>query len=144
MPTICTSTSFEPYRENDLDMSFDFDLFIENYCISHPIKFTQQHFTEFLIRHGLMLLWFRDLMNVTEKLHFIDPMFRHSCLMPSLEADLIVATSAPFKCTLISCSFFWRGVNRRQVVSRHRHDLNQRGPSWYARLPNKGAGGNVN
>ena len=29
MPTKCKSTSFEPYRENDLDMSFDFDLFIE-------------------------------------------------------------------------------------------------------------------
>ena len=96
MPTICTSTSFEPYRENDLDMSLDFDLFIE----------ITVFLIQFLIRHGLMLLWFRDLMNVTEKLHFIDPMFRHSCRVPSSEADLIVATSAPFKCTLISCPFF--------------------------------------
>ena len=33
--------------------------------------------------HGLMLLWFADLMNVTETLQFIDPTFRHSCLVPS-------------------------------------------------------------
>ena len=30
-----------------------------------------------------MLLWFKDLMNVTEKLQFIDPTFRHSCIVPS-------------------------------------------------------------
>ena len=35
------------------------------------------------IRHGLMLLWFKGLMNVTEKLQFIDPTFRHPCLAPS-------------------------------------------------------------
>ena len=32
--------------------------------------------------HSLMLLWFKDLMNVTEKLQFIDPTFWHSCLVP--------------------------------------------------------------
>ena len=47
IPIIWTSTLFEPYRENDLDMSFDFDLSIENYSISRPTKFIQQHFTEF-------------------------------------------------------------------------------------------------
>ena len=31
------------------------------------------------IRHGLMLLCFKDLMKVTEKFQFIDQMFRHSC-----------------------------------------------------------------
>ena len=36
-----------------------------------------------IIRHGLMLLWFKDLINVTEKLQFIDPMSGHSCLVPS-------------------------------------------------------------
>ena len=30
-----------------------------------------------------MLLWFKDLMNVTEKLQSIDPTFRHSCPVPS-------------------------------------------------------------
>ena len=41
--------------------------------------------------------------------------------------------------SLISCLFLWRGVNRRQEVSRHHHDLKERGRTWYARLPNKGA-----
>ena len=36
------------------------------------------------VRHGLMLLWFKDLIYVTEKLQFIELTFRHSCLMPSL------------------------------------------------------------
>ena len=31
----------------------------------------------------------------------------------------------------------------RQVVSCHHHDLKERGQSSYARLPNKGAGGNI-
>ena len=36
-----------------------------------------------MIVYGLMLLRFKDLMNVTEKLQFIDPTFQHSCLVPS-------------------------------------------------------------
>ena len=36
-----------------------------------------------LIRQGLRLLWLKDLMNVTEKLQFIDLTFRHSCLVSS-------------------------------------------------------------
>ena len=36
------------------------------------------------VRHGLMQLWFKDLIYVTEKLQFIELTFRHSCLMPSL------------------------------------------------------------
>ena len=31
--------------------------------------------TRWTIRHGLMLLWFKDLMNVTEKLQFIEKVF---------------------------------------------------------------------
>ena len=38
--------------------------------------------TRWTFRHGLMLLWFKDLMNVTKKLKFIDPTFWHSCLVP--------------------------------------------------------------
>ena len=33
------------------------------------------------LRHGLMLLWFKDLMNLAEKLQFIHPLFRHSSLV---------------------------------------------------------------
>ena len=39
--------------------------------------------TGWTIRHSLMPLQFKDLMKVTEKLQFIDPTFRHSCLLPS-------------------------------------------------------------
>ena len=39
--------------------------------------------TRWTFRHGLMLFWFKDLMNVNEKLRFIDPTFRHSLLVPS-------------------------------------------------------------
>ena len=31
--------------------------------------------TRWTIRHGLMLLWFKDLTNVTKKFQFMDPMF---------------------------------------------------------------------
>ena len=37
----------------------------------------------FGFRHGLMLLWFTDLMNVTEEVTIHRPKFRHSCLVPS-------------------------------------------------------------
>ena len=40
--------------------------------------------TRWTIRHGLMLLWLKDLMNVTVKLQSIDPTFRHSHLVPAL------------------------------------------------------------
>ena len=36
--------------------------------------------TYFAFRHSLMLLWLKDLMNVIEKLQFLDPTFRHSCV----------------------------------------------------------------
>ena len=39
--------------------------------------------TRWTIRHGEMLLWFKDLMNVIDKLQFIDPTFGHSCLVLS-------------------------------------------------------------
>ena len=31
--------------------------------------------TKWTIRNDLILLWFKDLMNVTKKLQFLDPMF---------------------------------------------------------------------
>ena len=37
--------------------------------------------TYFAFRHGLMLLWLKDLMNVTKKLQFIDATFRNSFLV---------------------------------------------------------------
>ena len=49
----------------------------------NEIDFKVYKATRWTIRHGLMLLWFKDLMNVTEKLQFIDPTFQHSCLVSS-------------------------------------------------------------
>ena len=46
-----------------------------------------------------------------------------------IRGDLFTATRGPFICLLISCLFVWRGVNRRQVVDRHNHDLKERGRS---------------
>ena len=37
--------------------------------------------TYFALRHGLMLLWLKDLLNVTKKLQFIDATFRNSFLV---------------------------------------------------------------
>ena len=37
--------------------------------------------TYFAFRHGLMLLWLKDLMNVTKKLQFIDATFRNFFLV---------------------------------------------------------------
>ena len=37
--------------------------------------------TYFAFRHGLMLLWLKDLMNVTKKLQLIDATFRNSFLV---------------------------------------------------------------
>ena len=37
--------------------------------------------TYFAFRHGLMLLWLEDFMNVTKKLQFIDAAFRNSLLV---------------------------------------------------------------
>ena len=47
-------------------------------------KYMKVHLaTMWTIRHGFMLLWFKDLVNVTEKLQFIDPTFQDYCLVPS-------------------------------------------------------------
>ena len=62
-----------------------------------------QKATRWTIRHGLMLLWLKDLMNVTVKLQSMNPIFRHSSLVPSLrqvisekiKGPLVSATRSP-------------------------------------------------
>ena len=52
-------------------------------------KYMKVHLaTRWTIRHGFMLLWFKDLVNVTEKLQFIDPTFQHYSLVPSSQFKL--------------------------------------------------------
>ena len=136
MPIIWTSTLFEPYRENDLDISFEFDLPIENYCISRRTKI----FSTFLWFDVTLVQRFNEY-NREVTIHRPNA----STLLSSafISGDLIAATRGPFICYLISCPFFLRGVNRRLVVRHHHHDLNECGWSRYARLPNKGTGGNA-
>ena len=61
-----------------------------------------------IVKHGLMLLWFKDLMNSTEKFQFRDPTFRHSLLVPSsgdfLGNSLLLAPLFPKPTTKKHCS----------------------------------------
>ena len=51
------------------------------FCMKKTSKYSTVRFikvhegTKWTIRRGLMLLWFKGLINVTKKLQFIDPMF---------------------------------------------------------------------
>ena len=46
------------------------------FCMKKTSKYSTVHErTKWTIRRGLMLLWFKGLINVTKKLQFIDPMF---------------------------------------------------------------------
>ena len=74
-------------------------------------------------RHDLMLLWFRDLMNVTKKATIHRPNVSTLLSGAFIRGDLTTATRGPFLCSLISCPFFWWGVNGCQVVSRHHRYL---------------------
>ena len=85
--------------------------------------------TRWTVRYGLMLLWFTDLMNITEEVTIYRPNVSTLLSSAFIRGDLNPATRGPFIWSLISCLFFWRGVNRRQEVSRHRHDLKERGRS---------------
>ena len=58
------------------------------------------------LRHGLVLLWFKDLLNVTEKLQFRDPTFSTILCTAFIRGDLIAVTRGPFIHSLISCPFF--------------------------------------
>ena len=63
--------------------------------------------TRWTIRHGLVLLWFTDLMNVTEEVTIHRP--NASTLLSSafIRGDLNATTRGPFIRSLISCLFFF-------------------------------------
>ena len=79
--------------------------------------------TRWTIKHGLMLLWFKDLISECNR-EVIIHRPNVSTLLSSafIRDDLIAATRCPSICSLISCPFFWRGVNRPQVVSCHHQE----------------------
>ena len=57
--------------------------------------------TRWTIRHGLMLLWFTDLMNGTEEVTIHRPNILTLLLSAFIRGDLNAATRGPF----ISCLF---------------------------------------
>ena len=61
--------------------------------------------TRWTIRHGLMLLWFTDLMNVTEEITIHRPNVSTLLSSAFIRDDLIAATRGPFICLLSSCPF---------------------------------------
>ena len=69
-----------------------------------------------------MLLWFKDLINVTEEVTIHRPNVSTLLSSAFIRGDLNAATRCPLIRSLISCLFFRRGVNGRQEVSRHYHD----------------------
>ena len=60
-----------------------------------------------------MLLWFTDLMDVTEEVTIHRPNVSTLLSSAFIKGDLNAASRGPFKWSL--------GVNRRQEASRHRH-----------------------
>ena len=89
----------------------------------------------------LMLLWFKDLISECNR-EVIIHRPNVSTLLSSafIRDDLIAATRGPSICPLISCPFFWRGVNRPQVVSCHHQEGGDDMPGfrkkrwWWRRL----------
>ena len=69
-----------------------------------------------------MPLWLKDLMSVTEEVTIHRPNVSTLLSSAFIRGDLNAVTRGPFIRLLISCLFFWRGVNGRQEVSRHYHD----------------------
>ena len=56
-------------------------------------------------RHGLMLLWFTDLMNVTEEVTIHRPNVSTLLSSAFIRGDLNAATRGPFIRSLIGCPF---------------------------------------
>ena len=73
--------------------------------------------TRWTIRHGLMLLWFKDLMNVTKEAIIHRPNISTLLSSAFIRGDSNAATRGRFIPSLISCLFFWWGVNRHQFVN---------------------------
>ena len=62
-----------------------------------PLKYIKVHTaTRWTIRHGLMLLWFTDLMNVTEEVTFNRPNVSTLQSSAFIGGDLNAATRCPF------------------------------------------------
>ena len=72
-----------------------------------------------------MLLWFTDLINVTDEVTIQRPNVSTLLLSAFIRGDLNTATRGPFIWSPISGLFFWGGVNRHQEANHHCHDLKE-------------------
>ena len=61
--------------------------------------------TRWTIKHGLMLLWFKDLINVTIEVTIHRPNVSTLLSSAFIRGDLNIATRGPFIPSLISCLF---------------------------------------
>ena len=73
-----------------------------NTCVKH-IKVHMA--TRWTIGHGLMLLWFTDLMNVTEEVTIHRPNVSTLLSSAFIRGDLNAASRGPFIPSLIGCLF---------------------------------------
>ena len=74
--------------------------------MSAKLKYIKVHTaTRWTIRHGLMLLWFTDLMKVTEEVIIHRPNVSTLLSSTFIRGDLNAATRGPFIWSLISCLF---------------------------------------
>ena len=71
-----------------------------------PINPIKVHMTtRRTIRHGLILLWFTDLINVTEEVTIHRPNVSKLLSSALIRGDLNASTRGPFIRSLISCLF---------------------------------------
>lgn len=87
----CCKNYFHPLTlGSDLNLISPYNITPRISKKGHENKGKDHQLKKLLIRNGLVLLWFKDLMNATVKSQFLDPMFQHSCPVPPSEAILIV------------------------------------------------------
>ena len=89
--------------------------FLKTFCFFFLVEQAQINEVEYIkvhtatrwtIRHGLMLLWFADLMNVTEEVTIHRPNVSTLLSSAFIRVDLNAATRGPFISSLISGLFF--------------------------------------
>ena len=95
------------YTDTKLRVVHYIQIGLNHLCIDPPeviLKLTLA--TKWAIRQGLMLLWFKDLMNVTKEVIIHRPNISTLLSSAFIRGDPNAATRGPFIPSLISCLFF--------------------------------------
>ena len=112
----------EQYGEEDClsnNTTMNYSTTVFTYLLNRSNTYIKVHMaTRWTIRHSLMLLWFADLMNVTEEVTIHRPNVLTLLSSAFISCDLNAATRGPFIWSLIS-----------QEANHHRHNLKERGQS---------------